>query len=147
MVIYRSKLHASLKRNFQLMPGAQWLELLCQHIPDRYEHLVRYCGWYASRSRGERAKTKKKGAALAAAYPAVAESSEFSRSAKAAWARLIRKVYEVDPLLCPRCGESMRVIALIDDPAVVKSIVPHLALRDPQFKNAEQRAPPTSAAG
>ena len=24
------------------MPGAQWLELLCRHIPDRYEHLVRF---------------------------------------------------------------------------------------------------------
>jgi len=41
IVIYRSKMHAGLKRNFQLMPGAEWLELLCRHIPDRYEHLVR----------------------------------------------------------------------------------------------------------
>jgi hypothetical protein len=40
-VIYRSKMHAGLKRNFQAMPGAAWLELLCKHIPDRYEHLVR----------------------------------------------------------------------------------------------------------
>ncbi len=37
-VIYRSKMHAGLKRNFQVMPGAQWLALLCKHIPDRYEH-------------------------------------------------------------------------------------------------------------
>lgn len=35
-VIYRSKMHAGLKRNFQLMNGAAWLELLCRHIPDRY---------------------------------------------------------------------------------------------------------------
>ena len=41
-VIYRSKMHAGLKRNFQVMPGAQWLELLCKHLPDRHEHLVRY---------------------------------------------------------------------------------------------------------
>jgi hypothetical protein len=27
MVIYRSRLHWGLKRNFQLMPGAEWLEL------------------------------------------------------------------------------------------------------------------------
>src|ERR1035437_11108099 len=56
MVIYRSKMHAGLKRNFQVMPGAAWLELLCKHIPDRYEHLVRYVGWYANRAGGERAK-------------------------------------------------------------------------------------------
>jgi hypothetical protein len=55
-VIYRSKMHVGLKRNFQVMPGAEWLELLCKHIPDRYEHLVRYVGWYSNRARGERAK-------------------------------------------------------------------------------------------
>ena len=57
-VIYRSKMHLGLKRNFQVMPGAEWLELLCKHIPDRYEQLVRYCGWYSSRSRGARAANK-----------------------------------------------------------------------------------------
>jgi hypothetical protein len=30
-LIYRSKLHATLKRNFQVMPGVDWLELLCKH--------------------------------------------------------------------------------------------------------------------
>ena len=44
-------MHLGLKRNFQVMPGAQWLELLCKPIPDRYEQLVRYVGWYSSRSR------------------------------------------------------------------------------------------------
>lgn len=55
-VIYRSKMHLGLKRNFQVMPGAQWLELLLRHVPDRYEHLVRYVGWYSNHARGERAK-------------------------------------------------------------------------------------------
>ena len=65
-VIYRSKMHKGLKRNFQVMPGAQWLELLCKHIPDRYdqgkslwdEHLVRYVGWYSNRARGDRAQVQ-----------------------------------------------------------------------------------------
>ena len=35
-VIYRSKMHASMKRNFQVMSGAAWLELLCRRI---LEHL------------------------------------------------------------------------------------------------------------
>lgn len=53
-VIYRSRMHKGLKRDFQVMPGAQWLNLLCRHIPDRFEHLVRYAGWYSNRSRGKR---------------------------------------------------------------------------------------------
>jgi hypothetical protein len=51
-VIYRSKLHATLKRNFQVMPGVQWLQLLCKHVPDRHEHMVPYYGRYSSRTRG-----------------------------------------------------------------------------------------------
>ena len=31
------------------------------------------------------------------------------------WARLIQKIYEIDPLLCPRCQGAMRVIAFIED--------------------------------
>jgi len=32
VTVYRSKLHATLKRNFQIMPGAKWLEILLQHV-------------------------------------------------------------------------------------------------------------------
>ena len=116
----------SAKRNFQVMPGAQWLELLCKHIPDRHEHLVRYVGWYSNRARGERAKVLEAQQPATAAPAAEAAVSEFASRAKASWARLIRKVYEADPLVCPKCNGPMRVIALIDDPAVVRRILEHL---------------------
>lgn len=48
----------------------------------------------------------------------------FQRSA--AWARLIKKVYEVDPLSCPRCGQPLKVLAVITDPAQVLKILRHL---------------------
>ncbi len=28
-------MHLGLKRNFQVMPGVQWLEMLLRHVPDR----------------------------------------------------------------------------------------------------------------
>lgn len=123
-VIYRSKMHAGLKRNFQGMPGAAWLELLLRHVPDRYEHRVRYVGWYSNRVRGERAKQASPyaGAALPCG-PSEEPASEFAARAKAAWARLIRKVYEADPLECPKCKGPMRVIALIEDPQVIRRIL------------------------
>ena len=81
-VIYRSKMHLGLKRNFQVMPGAQWLELLCKHVPHRYEQLVRYVGWYWSRSRGAR---KAKGAAAVAttASAVIDVLGEYASGAKA----------------------------------------------------------------
>jgi hypothetical protein len=34
--------------------------------------------------------------------------------ARRRWASLIKRVYEVDPLRCPKCGGEMRVIAFIE---------------------------------
>lgn len=45
---------------------------------------------------------------------------------KRAWARLLAKVYEVDPMVCPKCGAEMKVIAVIEDPDELKRILQHL---------------------
>lgn len=140
-VIYRSKMHLGLKRNFQVMPGAERLELLCRHIPDRYEHLVRYVGWYSNRARGERAKALKGQDTPMRSAAAVEPVSDRAARARAAWARLIRKVYEAGPLKCPRCKGPMRVIALIDDPGVVRRNLEHLGGWAPE---ASERGPPVA---
>ena len=44
------------------------------------------------------------------------------------WRELIKKVWEADPLLCPRCQREMRIISLIDDQAVIERILRHLGL-------------------
>jgi hypothetical protein len=49
-------------------------------------------------------------------------------AAKRAWARLIKQVYEVDPLVCARCGGPMRIIAFIEQPEVIEQILAHLGL-------------------
>jgi len=41
---------------------------------------------------------------------------------------MIRKVYEVDPLICRRCGGRMKVIAFLTESAVVDRIIRHLEL-------------------
>ncbi len=45
---------------------------------------------------------------------------------KRAWARLLAKVYEVDPFVRPKCGAEMKVIAVIEDPDELKRILRHL---------------------
>jgi hypothetical protein len=51
-----------------------------------------------------------------------------SREVKRNWSRLIRKVYETDPMVCPRCEHPMRVIASIENPTVIRRILEHLGL-------------------
>ena len=36
-----------------------------------------------------------------------------SLSARYAWAMLLLRIYEVLPLVCPRCGGAMRILALV----------------------------------
>ena len=45
---------------------------------------------------------------------------------KQAWARLLAKVYEVDPLVCPKCGSKMKVIAVIQETKEIRRILAHL---------------------
>ena len=54
------------------------------------------------------------------------EESAFLRQRKRSWARLIKKIYEVDPLECRRCGGVMRVVAFLSEPDVVWAILRHL---------------------
>jgi hypothetical protein len=42
---------------------------------------------------------------------------------------MIRKVYEVDPMLCPKCGGTMKIVAFLTDYSVVDRIIEHLKLR------------------
>ena len=45
---------------------------------------------------------------------------------KQAWAQLTAKVYEVDSLVCPKCGFDMKVVAVIQDPDEIRLILRHL---------------------
>ena len=53
-------------------------------------------------------------------------TSEFGRAAARCWALLLVRIYECLPLLCPRCGEPMRIIAFVLDPPVIERILAHI---------------------
>ena len=122
------------------MHGSDWLVQLCAHIPDRFEHLVRYAGWYSNRSRGKRRRIATQPAEAARREADVRDAAR----ARSTWARLIHQVYEVDPLECPRCKGLMRVIALIDDKAVIRRILTHLGLWAPQNAAGTGPGPPAA---
>jgi transposase len=54
------------------------------------------------------------------------------------WARLIQKVYEVDPMICPKCQSQMKVIAIIFDKDEIKKILAcHKKNKSPPFDKIE----------
>ena len=100
-----------------------WLAQLVTHIPNRGEQMVRYYGFYSNKSRGLRKK-----AGTDDDVPALIDSDISRKAFRKNWARLIQKIYNVDPLLCPKCLGSMRIIAFIEDQQIVKKILQHLDL-------------------
>jgi hypothetical protein len=51
-----------------------------------------------------------------------------SASRRHSWAELLQRVFEVDALCCPNCGNRMRLIAAITDPMIARHILKCLGL-------------------
>jgi hypothetical protein len=120
-----------------------FLARVLMHIPEPRRHVIRYYGAYSSVVRARRARqaaaTVGAGAAAAPASVGQETASLEWRAARRRWALLIRRIYEVDPLVCPRCGGPMRIIAFITEPKVIGKILKHLAA-----KGVDARSPPVA---
>ena len=103
----------------------EFLALLTSHIPDTYESMTRYYGYYSCRSRGERKKKLAKQKA-----ETVAPVPEPRSAPSSSWAACIKRVYEIDPLERPRCQAKMRIVAFIHDPLAIANITRALGLPD-----------------
>ena len=97
-----------------------FLAEVTQHIPDPGEHLIRYYGFYSNQSRGLQAKAQAAPGAASAPEPAPALSA---KEARKRWACLradthrqaaLIKLYEADPLLCPKCGAQRKIISFFE---------------------------------
>jgi hypothetical protein len=148
--------------------GAREIELdphelvrrLCDQIPPPRQHQVRYYGRYANRARGSRRlQEEARGSEGALPTTATPPSRDRDRDARAdspsararrkSWGRLLRRIYEVDQLLCPKCRAQLKIVAFIYSEQVVDRIVRHLACRGiadlfELGQQAGQRAPPAT---
>jgi hypothetical protein len=59
-----------------------------------------------------------------------------------AWAELLRRVFAVDVLLCPRCGGVRRLLAAIQDPDSIERVLRAMGLPFEVPELAPARAPP-----
>ena len=117
-------LFGGVARNFQVFEPLDFLAEITQHIPNKSEHPIRYYGYYSNKARGQRtqqaaaqtagANTSGKetpsappissntpGHSPADQPPPIIESAKLDRRR---WAILIQRIYQTDPLRCPKCG-------------------------------------------
>lgn len=141
-VVYRAPYSDYFRTDSKIFPPTAFLAEILQHLPDARNRLIRCYGLYSSRARGTWSHTPHL-LRLAPegwrhnhpAQPTVrlgppdehqGDCSVAAKQSRSTWARLIKKVYEVDPLTCSRCGQPMRVLAVITDPPQVLKILRHL---------------------
>jgi hypothetical protein len=104
------------------MDYLEFIARVTSHIPDKGQVMTRYYGLYSNAHRG---KTRKAG--CDPLYPPITDEAPTYVPSKS-WAAMIRKVYEIDPLLCPSCGGKMSTISFIEEPNTIDRIIRHLEL-------------------
>ncbi len=126
----------SREREVASFDPTEFLARVIMHIPDPRWHLVRYYGWYSNVSRGRRRKADAEQEITLTPLPVTRDEVRNARALRRSWARLIKRVYEVDPLLCPSCDSEMKVIAFITEHDVVDAILRHLRRKEMQEAGA-----------
>jgi ribosomal protein S27E len=136
-VIYRSKMtHGKNRSNFKIFGAEEFIATITQHIPEKSFQLVRYYGWYSSRARGDRRlrqsikDTEAREGLLADPAVEVLDVAEHKtrRIPSKTWRECIKKVWEVDPLICPHCRAEMKIVSFINEAVVIRRILDHLGL-------------------
>jgi hypothetical protein len=134
-VSYRSKDGKEEK----IFDALEWLAAMCSHVPNKGEQMVRYYGFYSNVSRGKRKNQDQDGL-----IPSILEPDGSSKEHRKNWARLIQKIYEVDPLTCPKCSGTMKVISVIENEDVIKKILKHLGLWEVKARPPPKTNAPSS---
>ncbi len=118
----------------------EFLARVASHIPNKSQVLHRYYGWYASRTRGirRRAGTEEQPPVYAEPVPVPLHE------ARRRWAELLRRIFAIEPLACPRCGQTMRIVAFITEPQLIDRILDHVR-RTATARRRSRRAPPARA--
>jgi len=114
------------------------LARILMHVVELRTQVIRYYGEYAVRARATR---RRDGRPLEHGCDHASDSEianpngtpeETSgddpatrRAQRRAWAQCIRRVYEIDPLIC-ECGATMKIISFITEAGVVDDILRHL---------------------
>jgi len=125
-----------------LFEPLELIERLAVLVPPPRSHLVRFHGILAPRAswrdevvpgapptflvgmaeeRGSRSAPAEKGILLG-------EPSGAPRNSRTPWAVLLSRVFAVDALTCPRCGQPMRILAVIQSPEAIHAILDCLNL-------------------
>ena len=122
------------EENARCFSPLEFLAELSCHIPRVFEQTTRYFGAYSPRTRGAKRRDERFQKLLENNFEPL-EHPLPRRAPSQSWARCMKLVFEVDPLLCPKCGSQMKIKSFIHSTQEIERICKHLGLQS-------WRAPP-----
>jgi len=116
-------------------------------VPKPWVNLTRFHGVFAPNSRDRASVTplKRRKGAEPKAVEEEQEKTLAERRAAMTWAQRLKRVFGIDIETCPACGGTLRIIACIEDPAVISKILTHIDSKNASAEPARLppgRAPP-----
>jgi hypothetical protein len=114
-------------------------------VPKPRVNLTRVHGVFAPNSRDRAAVTpgKRGKGDKPKAFEEEQEKTPAQRRAAMTWAQRLKRVFGIDIETCPTCGGALRIIACIEDPAVINKILTHIDSKNASAEPA--RLPPCRA--
>ena len=106
------------------MSALEFMERLAALVPRPRLHLIRFHGELAPHAKLRAAMVP----VPAQTAPAGDCEHAHGASARMSWARLLKGVFDLDVERCGQCGGKMKIIAAIEEPAVIERILAHPGL-------------------
>ena len=137
-------------------PAAEFVGRVAALVPHPRKHMVRYYGALGPRSPLRAAVTAatrdratnaelERGHGVTPAAKVAREARRAASAAGRAWAACLRKIFEVDPVKCVKCGGEMKLVAVILDDRELDRILAHQGWPTEFPKTKASRAPPVRA--
>ncbi len=123
-----------------VMSPLEFMQRLAALVPRPRLHLIRFHGVLAPNAKlCALVVPQEQWAPAQAAPPADCETGWWHhRPARLSWAKLLKRVFELDLEHCPNCGGEPKIVAAILEQRVIEEILTHLRL--------QARAPPRAPA-
>lgn len=111
-----------------VMDPLEFMQRLAALVPRPRLHLIRFHGLLAPNAKLRSAIVPSASTEVTTTPPDQAEAPKPSVPAHLRWARLLKRVLDIDLDHCPQCGGALTIIAAILEQAVIAKILSHLGL-------------------